>query len=42
MADSANRAVTSILDRHPDISPEELKWEIRQRALGRRLADPSN
>ena len=30
---------SSILDQHPDISPEELREQIRQRVLPRGLAD---
>jgi len=30
---------SSILDRHPDVSPEELEHEVRRRVLPRGLAD---
>jgi hypothetical protein len=30
---------SSILHRHPDISPEELHWQIRRRVLPRGLAE---
>lgn len=30
---------SSILDRHPDISPEELRYQVRRRVLPRGLAD---
>lgn len=37
--DAVSMVRSSILDRHPDISPEELEREVRRRVLPRGLAD---